>query len=71
MLFVTNYLNFLKIRFLLGKFPHLLLEDENGVSSEATLNFGKIVTGESVTKYITIINMTEVRKYLKKFLNIV
>ena len=44
-----------------GKYPHLLVENENLISSEATLDFGKVVMGESATKFITIVNMTEVR----------
>lgn len=44
----------------IGKFPHLLLECDNTISSEITLNFGKMLLGQSNTKFVTLINMTEV-----------
>ena len=44
----------------IGKYPHLLLENENKISSEITLNFGKVLLGQNNTKYLTIINMTDV-----------
>ena len=43
-----------------GKYPHFLIESENTIASEMTLNFGEIFLGQSYTKYITLINMTDV-----------
>lgn len=43
-----------------GKYPHLLLEDDTCVSSTASLDFGRNIVGQSITKYVTVINMTEV-----------
>lgn len=44
----------------MGKYPHLLVEDETQVSATANLDFGSNIMGQSVTKYVSIINMTEV-----------
>ena len=44
----------------IGKYPHLLVEDETCISANANLDFGQNVIGQSVTKYVSIINMTEV-----------
>ncbi len=44
----------------IGKYPHLLIETENGISSTANIDFGKNIMGQSVTKYFSIVNMTEV-----------
>ena len=44
-----------------AKYPHLLVESENSVcSSELSLDFGKVLIGQSATRYFTIVNMTEV-----------
>ncbi len=43
-----------------GKYPHLLLEDDTCVSATANVDFGKNISGQSVTKYVTLVNMTEV-----------
>lgn len=48
----------------IGKYPHILVESENdgrGTSSEVTLNFDKVLIGQNVTKYFTLVNMTEVK----------
>ena len=49
-----------------GKYPHLLVEDDTCVTANGKLDFGTNIIGQSVTKYFTIINMTEVRPF---FLN--
>jgi hypothetical protein len=43
-----------------AKYPHMLVETDQGVSSEATLNFDQVSVGQSMTNYFTLINMTEV-----------
>ena len=44
-----------------GKYPHLLIENGYEASSEVVLKFDKCFMGQNITKYFTIINMTEVR----------
>lgn len=44
----------------IGKYPHLLVETENGLSSTTSIDFGRNIMGQSVTKYFSIANMTEV-----------
>jgi hypothetical protein len=51
----------------IGKYPHFLIESDNLIASEMTLNFGEIFLGQSYTKYITLINMTDVIIYFMIF----
>ena len=44
----------------IGKYPHLLVEDETCISASANVDFGQNIIGQSITKYVTLVNMTEV-----------
>jgi hypothetical protein len=48
-----------------GKYPHILVESSSGqnggLTAECTLNFDKVLIGHSVTRYVTVVNMTEVK----------
>jgi hypothetical protein len=47
----------------IGKYPHILIENDTDgkAASEVTLNFDKVLIGQNVTRYFTLINMTEVK----------
>lgn len=49
----------------IGKYPHILIEnDEKSLSDDVTLNFNDVPYGKSLTRHITIANMTPVSQNL-------
>ncbi|RNA28727.1 coiled-coil domain-containing protein [Brachionus plicatilis] len=45
----------------IGKYPHILVQADDKTSSEIELQFENVLIGQNLTKFFTIINMTEVQ----------
>jgi hypothetical protein len=44
----------------IGKYPHLLVENDGFLNDELTVNFGTVKFGQTSARTITLVNVTEV-----------